>query len=363
MHLSAYNSTPFSPPRFFVGILFPNWQYCPVGQINPAMSSKKTQARDLYAQTALTKTQIAATLGIHRNTISTWVREGDWDRLKAAGQNLPSILAENCYHIMGHLTEHYLSEWRLTDPISHKEADTLYKLACTISKLRSRTTINETMEMMGAFSEDLRKQNKKLAGQLRPYVDKYLARQAKISVASLLPQEFTAPGGRIPGEVPDETEERKKETALDNREAFFRDPDTVATYNEYQVPLPADMNPPDFPAYIYTEATNNTAQPDTDAAKQEEPVNTVLSQTTATSGLGVSAPAASSMPATSSVAAVNVLPATTMHHHHAAAQSMHNHAQSMPSQIIDYQSKHAQNCASGNPLHTCTMQPPAALVH
>lgn len=272
------------------------------------MSSKKTQARDLYAQTALTKSQIAATLGIHRNTISTWVREGDWDRLKAAGQNLPSILAENCYHIMGHLTEHYLSEWRLTDPITHKEADTLYKLACTIAKLRSRTTINETMEMMGAFSEDLRKQNKKLAGQLRPYVDKYLARQAKISVASMLPQEFTAPGGRIPGEVPAETEERKKETALDNREAFFRDPDTVATYNEYQIPLPADMNPPDFPAYIYTQANNSTAQTGTDTTEQTVSADAVEAPASATSVSGGTAPSGAQIASASSFSAVKVTP-------------------------------------------------------
>lgn len=303
------------------------------------MNSKKTQAQELYAQTALTKTEIAAALGIHRNTISTWVREGDWNRLKAAGQNLPSILAENCYHIMGHLTESYLSEWRLTDPITHKEADTLYKLACTIAKLRSRTTINETMEMMSAFTHDLRKQNRKLAGQLRPYVDKYLARQAKISVASLVPGEFTAPGGRIPVETPQETEKRQAEEAADNREAFFRDSSTVSVYNENDIPLPADMNPADFPGYKLTEPpqvtneANETADVVGEAAQSHNSLHTAIPPAT---------PITTPSPSLSAQEVVR--PETDGRR----ARQMHNDAQSVQSQGVENQLLSAQNSASGD---------------
>ncbi len=94
---------------------------------------KKQQARNLFFQTELTKSQIATLLGISRRSLTYWIKEGSWQRLKKSAAHLPAILAENCYHLIGNLTEHYLSERRLTNPVSSKEVS----MPCISSLSRS----------------------------------------------------------------------------------------------------------------------------------------------------------------------------------------------------------------------------------
>ena len=205
-------------------------------------NDKKQSARHLYAQTDLNKTQIANMLGIHRHTLSIWIREGDWDRLRAAGDNLPSILAEKVYLMIGHLTDYHLSERRMTDPISHKEADTLYKLALTVAKLRTRSALNESMEMMGHLLQRIQKKDADLATRLAPHIDEYLSEKAHIHTEHLMPEGYTAPGGRIPVPTPQEEADHNKELHADREEAFYSDPETVALYQERGIPIPTQYN-------------------------------------------------------------------------------------------------------------------------
>ncbi|HWY13028.1 MAG TPA: hypothetical protein VN026_16955, partial [Bacteroidia bacterium] len=155
-------------------------------------NDKKQQAKNLFFQTELTKTQIATLLNISRRSLHYWIKDGNWDRLKTAANHLPSLLAENCYHIIGHLTEYYLSERRLTNPVSHKEADTLHKLAITIGKLKNRTTLNENMEMFAFFLDELKKKNPKMAEDIAPYVDEYITSRGSVYMTTIMPENFTS---------------------------------------------------------------------------------------------------------------------------------------------------------------------------
>jgi len=220
-------------------------------------NEKKQQAQNLFYQTDLTKTQIAGMLGISRRSLTYWIREGNWNRLKESAAHLPSILAENCYHIMGHLTESYLSERRLTNPVTGKEIDGLHKLAVTVGKLRNRSTLNESMEMFGFFIDGLRKQNPTLAAEVSPYIEEYLSGRASVSIASVKPQHFTGIGGRIPWLPADNTEQR-----IDAREDFFSDPDTIESYTAAGIPLPTEeeittLSEPDAPPPAYTLSQRN----------------------------------------------------------------------------------------------------------
>jgi len=178
-------------------------------------TDKKAQARDLFAQTDLTKTQIASILGISRTTLHGWVREGNWDRLKRSAEHLPSILAEKCYLIFGQLADNYLSERRLTNPISFKEAETLHRIMLTIQKMRNRNTVNESMEMFALFQDILKKENPGLAGEVFPYIEKHLSSRASVYTHGLLPANFTKMG-RIPFDPPGNIEEEQ----LDYKDFF-----------------------------------------------------------------------------------------------------------------------------------------------
>ncbi len=196
-------------------------------------TEQKQQARNLFFQTELTKTQIAQHLNISRRTLSYWVKEGNWNRLKNAHNHMPAILAENCYHIFGHLTEYFLSERRLTNPVSYKDVDTLHKLTLTIKNLKSRATINESMQVLTYMLDNIKQHDEPLAQKITPYVDEYIAKRADIYTSDLMPENFTGIGGRIPWEPEDNTE-----AVIDGREDFFNDPETVETYKKFNIPFP-----------------------------------------------------------------------------------------------------------------------------
>lgn len=199
------------------------------------LNEQKLQARNLYFQTELTKTQIASMLNVSRRSVSYWVKEGEWDRLRQSAAHMPAILAENCYHIFGNLTESYLSERRLTNPVTLREVETLHKLTLTIKNLKNRATLNESMESFGYFLNALKQKNTKLADELMPYIDEYMTTAAGTNRLDYAPEHFSGIGGRIPW-LPEDTTENQ----LDNRENFFSDPETVETYKMYDIPFPTE---------------------------------------------------------------------------------------------------------------------------
>lgn len=197
-------------------------------------NEKKLQAKNLYFQTSLTKTEIAEILNISRRSLSYWVREGEWNRLKESAKHLPAMLAENCYHMIAHLQEHYLSEQRITNRVSSKEIDALHKLTLTANKLSNRCTLNESMELLGFFMEMLRNKNGALADQIMPYVDEYMTTRAGIRTQHIQPDHFNHLG-RIPWK-----EDHDPERIIDNQEAYFDDPDTAETYAQCGIPFPSE---------------------------------------------------------------------------------------------------------------------------
>jgi transposase-like protein len=202
-------------------------------------SEKKLQAKNLYFQTELSKTQIATLLDISRRTLHYWIREGSWDRLKKSTEHMPSIIAENCYHIMAHLTESYLSERRLTSPVTHKEIDALHKLTLTINKLKNRSTLNESIEMFSYFVEKLKARAPKIAEEIAPIIDEYLSERASYSAQHFIPPHFNELG-YIP--ATDNTDH--KEQQLDTHDHFAWD---TEQYNQSLTDQNSDLPPIPIP--------------------------------------------------------------------------------------------------------------------
>ena len=172
-------------------------------------TEQQQQAQHLYFQTDLTKTQIAELLNISRSSLHFWIRENNWDRLKKSAAHLPSLLAENCYHIIAHFTESLLSECRVMRPITHQEADTLHKLTLTVKKLKTQSTLNEAMEMFAFFMESVKAKSAGLAESITPHVNAFIASRASIHRHHMLPENFND-NGFLPVK-----EENVKETQLD----------------------------------------------------------------------------------------------------------------------------------------------------
>jgi hypothetical protein len=153
---------------------------------------QQQQAQQLYFQTDLSKTQIAEALGISRRSLHYWIRHNNWERLKKNAQHIPATLAENCYYIMGHLTNGILSERRADNPVTPQEVNMLYKLTLTINKLKARTTTNESMETLARLTDNINKTDPKLAADLQPHINEYIADCAATDTSAFIPDRFNS---------------------------------------------------------------------------------------------------------------------------------------------------------------------------
>ena len=167
----------------------------------------QAQAKNLYFQSDLSKTEISDLLGIPRRTLHYWIREKNWDRIKRSAMHMPSLLAENVYHVIARFTQQLLGEDRINRPITHKEADTLHKLTLTVSKLKNRATLNESMEMFGVFMDNVHRQSPEMAQQITPFVDDYIAGRAATNIHQFRPDNMNDLG-LIPKQEENLTEEQ-----------------------------------------------------------------------------------------------------------------------------------------------------------
>jgi hypothetical protein len=225
-------------------------------------SEQKQQAKNLYFQTDLTKTQIAQLLDVSRTSIHTCIKVENWDRLKMSAEHLPSLIAEHCYYIMGHLTKNILSENRILRPITRDESETMHKLTLTINKLKNRATANESMEMFGYFMEMVNKKSPALAQQIKPVVEEYMGTRAGVFMTQLQSRKFT-PQGLLPTEERDTTEDRLD---MEDILEWENDNDRLLVPKE-----PADSNAPSAAAKTAVPLPANT-QPAGKKTAQDRPV-------------------------------------------------------------------------------------------
>lgn len=157
-------------------------------------NQKRLLAQNLFFRTGLSKTEIAEILNVSRRTIYLWSRRGDWERLRLSAQHLPSIVTEECYYILAHLTRHLLSEAREGIPATFREAETMHKIALTINKIRNRSTLNESMEFFTHFLQGLKSKDPALAERVLPHVEQHITSRRDVYIGDFLPPGYNEQG-------------------------------------------------------------------------------------------------------------------------------------------------------------------------
>ncbi len=132
---------------------------------------QQQQAQQLYFQTDLSKTEIAGRLGISRRTLHLWIRQNNWEEIKKNGENIPSFLKENCYHVFGTYSTQLLSAGREGQPISVPEVNALYKLSLMINNFKTKGALNESLEAYALLSESIVSKDPQLAKAIQPHID------------------------------------------------------------------------------------------------------------------------------------------------------------------------------------------------
>lgn len=145
--------------------------------------TKKNKARELYIKGTSQK-DIAELLGVSRTTMSKWVTEGDWDKIRQAGNvtrpELVNKLLLACDKILDRLHEE-------DDPALYANAaDRISKLAKTIKQLDEKTSIVEVIDVFIAFGKWLEYRSQTdseitvdFLQKLNHYQDLYIAEYSK----------------------------------------------------------------------------------------------------------------------------------------------------------------------------------------
>ena len=152
------------------------------------------QARDLYFQTNMSKTEIAEKVGVSRKTILFWSKEDNWDKLRQSARNVPSLVAEKCYHLIDQYASDLLGTGVGYNSLTLKHAQTIHLLAASIKKLKNRSTVNESMELFNFFLEGLKRREPELARQITPQIEQYISVRNDAQIDDFLQDGFDANG-------------------------------------------------------------------------------------------------------------------------------------------------------------------------
>ncbi len=199
-------------------------------------NGQKQQAKNLYFESNLTKTEIAARLGINRRTVMLWCQEGNWERIRNSSRHLPSMVAEKCYILLDQYANKFLDGFSIAT-FTDKHADAINKLASTIKKLKNRSATNESMEMFNFFLVGLTKKDPELAASVLPHIEEYLEARKDFNTNDCLPGEFL-PDGSIPFNTTELEEKYKDQKDL---EAFQNELSNAD--NNYDLALQNWQNP------------------------------------------------------------------------------------------------------------------------
>ena len=176
-------------------------------------NEKHQQARDLYFQTRLTKTEIAAQLGVNRRTIMLWCSEGNWQQLKKSAENMPALVAEKCYYLLDQYASSHLVDGAIISNFSWHHADVINKLASSIKKIKNRSTVNESMELFNFFIQYLRKKDPDLADIVLPHMEDYIWDRRNVTTNDALLEGFN-PDASLP--FPDKEIQEQWQDEKDN---------------------------------------------------------------------------------------------------------------------------------------------------
>ena len=137
------------------------------------------QAEALYMQTSLAKTEIADNLGISRTTLYTWAQENDWDRLKSNARNMPTLMAENMYILLGHKLNSVLAAYSNGKIVPLNDLSMICKLTNAAHKHTNRSTINETMELRMHFIDYVKAHEPAMVAAVQPLIDGFIRSLAR----------------------------------------------------------------------------------------------------------------------------------------------------------------------------------------
>ncbi|MES2701292.1 MAG: hypothetical protein V4649_01580 [Bacteroidota bacterium] len=153
-------------------------------------NDKRQQAKSLWFQSGLNKTEIAKRLGVNRRTVMLWVQEGNWDRLRTSAQHMPAMVTEKCYMLLDHYATHLMTSNAEISTFGPRQANAINAMATSIKKLRTRAATNEAMEMFNYFIEYVRRTDPEMLEFVIPLAEGYIKSREDVEASAFMPAGF-----------------------------------------------------------------------------------------------------------------------------------------------------------------------------
>lgn len=139
-------------------------------------SQKKEWAQMLYLSGQLTQKDIASKVKTTEATMSRWVKDGQWEKLKKSLLTSKSEILRNLYNFLDKMNEKMNSENGFGDS---RLADMYVKYTAAIKNLETETSIAEMMDSGQRFHQYLQAIDPKFALEVLNYYDKFIKDQLK----------------------------------------------------------------------------------------------------------------------------------------------------------------------------------------
>ena len=140
----------------------------------------KDQLKDfsklLYIRERLTQKEVATRAGVSEQTMSKWVNDGGWERLRRSLLVTKSEQIGRLYEQIENLTQSIQDGTGVADT---KQADILTKLTAAIKNLETEVSIGERVEVGMEFCDFVRQNAPEKSGEVVSLFDSFIKSMLK----------------------------------------------------------------------------------------------------------------------------------------------------------------------------------------
>lgn len=110
-------------------------------------NSKKEFAKSLYIYSQQTQEEISEIIGISRQTVNKWIKNGHWDELRAAITITPEKIITNLTKQLNEINKSVSERPEGERFATAKEADAILKISNTIKNLRQELGLSDVVSV------------------------------------------------------------------------------------------------------------------------------------------------------------------------------------------------------------------------
>lgn len=138
---------------------------------------EKDFAKTLFVNEKLSQKEIAERVGVVEKTISKWIKEGEWEKLRRSMIIVKDEQLSDLYEKLSTLNQ-YIKE-NQANIVTNKDVDSISKLTSSIQRLEIETSIGETIDVAKNIIEFVRPLDLDFAKKMTSYFDVYIQSKMK----------------------------------------------------------------------------------------------------------------------------------------------------------------------------------------